>query len=78
MKKCYVFNAANDSGLEIYQIGEEKKLLDRIRTMSKYEPDDEEKKIMSKFIDGDHSIFHKSGLRGVSINRESVYLATIR
>lgn len=74
MKEYYVLNTSGYNGLEVYEIGEEKKLLDKIVSINgAFEGVD--KVTVSKFIDGDRSVFFKHGLRSWRINSMDVYLA---
>lgn len=78
MKNCYILNTCSIGGLEVYQIGDEKKLLDRIKTKRKVFSD-YEKGLASKLIEGDFSMFFKGNpYKVVNIGDMDVYLSPLK
>lgn len=77
MKECYIVNVRTIGCLEVFQIGDEAKVLDRIKEVNKADFDDYDKVTASKFIDKDRSIFTRGGYREVCIGGTSVYLSKL-
>ncbi len=77
MKDCYILNTRTN-GLEVFQIGEEEKVLNRIKEIDPLFPSRYgEKQKASRFMDRDHSMFESTGLRATNLSGIPVYIGKI-